>query len=75
MLVQVPKLDTAESLDDWTQTVADRTDVDRPVVEAIVNELQDREAAEAAEATPETPWDAESSGLTYMWPTNEHGDF
>jgi len=72
MLVQLPTLDTAESLDDWIQTVADHTNVDQPVVEAIVSEVQDHESDEA---TPETPWDSESSGMTYMWPANEHGDF
>ena len=72
MFVQLPTLDRAESLDDWTQAVADSTDVDQPVVEAIVSEIQDHEAADT---TPETPWDSESSGMTYMWPANEHGDF
>lgn len=72
MFVQLPKLDTAESLNDWIQTVANQTDVDEPVVEAIVSEVQDHEAADT---TPETPWDSESSGMTYAWPANEHSDF
>ncbi|WP_253737526.1 hypothetical protein [Halohasta salina] len=71
MFVQLPKLDSAESLDDWSRAVADRTDVDEAVVEAIVSEVRDHEA----DTTPETPWDSESSGMTYMWPANEHGDF
>jgi len=72
MIIQLPKLDSSASIDDWTQAVAERTDTDEAVVEAIVSEVQNREAADA---TTETPWDSESSGMTYMWPANEHGDF
>ena len=72
MFVNLPKLDAAASIDDWTQAVAEQNDVDEGVVEAIVNEVQGREDTQ----TPtETPWDSESSGMTYMWPANEHGDF
>jgi len=74
MIVQLPKLDSAASIDDWTQAVADRTDTDEAVVEAIVSEVRSQEDTTATTPT-ETPWDSESSGMTYMWPTNEHGDF
>jgi hypothetical protein len=72
MIVQLPKLDSAASIDDWTRAVADRTDTDETVVEAIVSEVLSQEDTDA---TTETPWDSESSGMTYMWPANEHGDF
>ncbi len=74
MFVHLPKLDAAASIDDWTQAVAEQTDVDEAVVESIVSEIQGAETAEFPTPT-ETPWDSESSGMTYMWPANEHGDF
>lgn len=74
MFVHIPKLDAAASIDDWMQAVAEQNDVDEAVVEAIVSEVQSVEAADATTPT-ETPWDSESSGMTYMWPPNEHGDF
>lgn len=72
MIIQLPELDSSASIDDWTRAVAERTDTDEAVVEAIVSEVQNREAAQTS---TETPWDSESSGMTYMWPANEHGDF
>ncbi|MFD1641936.1 hypothetical protein [Halohasta litorea] len=74
MFVQLPKLNAAASIDEWTQAVAEANDVDEAIVEAIVTELRNAEEADATTPT-ETPWDSESSGMTYMWPTNEHGDF
>ena len=74
MFVQLPELDAAASIDEWTQAVAENNDVDEAVVEAIVTELRSGEDTDATTPT-ETPWDSESSGMTYMWPANEHGDF
>ena len=74
MFVQLPELNAAASIDEWTQAVAEQTDVDEAVVEAIVTELRSGEDTDATTPT-ETPWDSESSGRTYEWPANEHGDF
>jgi len=69
MLVQLPALDDAESIEAWTADVAKRTETDEAVVRAIAEQVEDRDQS----AT--TPWDTESSGRTYDWPRNEHEDF
>jgi hypothetical protein len=74
MFVHLPKLDAAASIDDWSQAVAEQNNVDEAVVKAIVSEVRSVGAADGTTPT-ETPWDSESSGMTYMWPANEHGDF
>ncbi|MDS0284207.1 hypothetical protein [Haloarcula onubensis] len=69
MLVQLPDIDEAESLETWADEVASVTGADDVVVRAIAT------AVDGRDRSPETPWDAESSGRTYDWPANEHGDF
>jgi hypothetical protein len=69
MMLQLPDIDEAESLAAWTDDVASATGADEPLVRAIATAVDERDQS------PETPWDAESSGRTYDWPANESGDF
>jgi len=69
MLLQLPDIDDADSLEAWADDVASVTDTDEAVVRAIATAVDERDRS------PETPWDSESSGRTYEWPANEHGDF
>jgi len=69
MLLQLPDIDDADSLEAWADDVASVTDTDEAVVRAIATAVDERDQS------PETPWDSESSGRTYEWPANEHGDF
>jgi len=61
MSLRLPDIDDA--LDARAADVASATDTDPAVVRAIATAVDERDS-----------WESESSGRTYAWPANDHGE-